>query len=397
MPLRRLQVTDFRCLQSVGLELDPQFTLISGPNASGKTSLLEAIYVLGRGRSFRTRRIEQLVRQGAERFVVFGEVDPIGPIQRSEGTEPIQPIQPLVLIEPGQSNAFSELPNSPQPPRVAERRVPVGVEGSASGVRARIGGAAASSLAELALVLPVQVIDPEVHALIEEGPNRRRQFLDWGVFHVERSFVGDWQRYRQALKQRNAALKAGQSPAAVSAWDGDLLRYGELLSNARVQYLALLSHHAEAIGRELLGLELALTYRAGWARDLSFAEALKLSRSHDQASGSTQVGPHRADLGIRLNGQAVKDRISRGQQKLLAAALLIAQLKLFPDDAPLRPTLLLDDPAAELDDDRLAGLIGEVSRHSVQLVVTTLNGEFSAFGAPGRRFGVSSGRVVVVL
>jgi DNA replication and repair protein RecF len=352
MPLRRLQVTDFRCLQSASLDLDPHFTLISGPNASGKTSLLEAMYVLGRGRSFRTRRLEQLIRQGAERFVVFGEIE------------------------------------SP------DRLIPVGVEGSATGIRARISGAPAASLAELALALPVQVIDPEVHALIEEGPSRRRRFLDWGVFHVKPSFVGDWQRYGQALKQRNAALKAGQSPAAISAWDGDLLRYGELLTEARSQYVTLLAEHAQAIGRSLLGMELELRYRAGWAKDLGFVQALQQSREHDQASGSTQVGPHRAELAILLNGLPVKDRISRGQQKLLAAALLIAQLKLFPESAPLRPSLLLDDPAAELDDERLAGLIREVSMHSVQLIVTTLNGEFAAFGAPGRRFRVSGGHIV---
>jgi DNA replication and repair protein RecF len=351
MPLRLLQVTDLRCLQAVTLELDPLFTLISGPNASGKTSLLEAIYILGRGRSFRTRRIEQLIRQDTERFVVFGEITS------------------------------------------TERLVPVGVEGSASGIRARIGGATVSSLAELALALPVQVIDPEVHALIEEGPNRRRRFLDWGVFHVEHSFIGHWQRYRQALKQRNAALKSRQPAAAVSAWDGDLLRYGALLSEARTRYVAALAPPAEAIGRSLLGMELGLSYRPGWSRERTFADALQQSQVHDQASGSTQVGPHRAELGIRLDGLPVKDRISRGQQKLLAAALLIAQLKLFPEDAPQRPSLLMDDPAAELDDERLAGLIREVSTHAVQLIVTTLNGEFSAFGAPGSRFGVNGGRV----
>jgi DNA replication and repair protein RecF len=351
--LRRVQVTDFRCLQSVALELDSRFTLISGANASGKTSLLEAIYVLGRGRSFRTRRLEHLIRHGTEQFVVFGDVD------------------------------------------TPERRIPVGVEGSASGIHARIGGENASSLAQLALALPVQIIDPEVHGLIEDGPSRRRRFLDWGVFqtfHVEQ-FITHWQRYRQALKQRNAALKSGQPAAAVSAWDGDLVRYGEMLTKARSEYVELLSHPAQVIGRSLLGMELDLSYRPGWARDQSFAEALQHARSHDQASGVTQVGPHRAELGIRLNGLPVKDRISRGQQKLLAAALLMAQLKLFPDSAPVRPSLLLDDPAAELDHHRLAGLIREVSGHSVQLIVTTLHGEFAAFGVPGRRFRVEAGRV----
>jgi DNA replication and repair protein RecF len=354
VPLRRVQVTDFRCLQSAALELDPRFTLISGPNASGKTSLLEALYVLGRGRSFRTRRLEHLIRQGTEQFIVFGEVE------------------------------------------TADRRVPLGVEGSAAGIRAKIAGAKASSLAELALLFPVQIIDPEVHHLIEEGPSRRRRFLDWGVFHVEQSFVGHWQRYRQALKQRNAALKSGQAPAVVGAWDGELLQYGELLTRARAHYVDLLGKHAAIIGRNLLGMELVLSYRPGWARDQSFAEALVKSSAHDRLNGATQVGPHRAELGIRLDGMGVKDRISRGQQKLLAASLLIAQLKLFPEDASIQPSLLLDDPAAELDDDRLAGLIREVSAHSVQLIVTTLHAEFSAFGSPGLKVRTEGGRVEVV-
>ena len=289
MALSRLQVTDFRCLQLADIHPDPQFTLISGQNASGKTSLLEAIYVLGRGRSFRTRRLEHLIRHGSTRFVVFAEVETL------------------------------------------TRRVPMGVEGSRNGIRAQIDGDKPSSLAELALLLPVQIIDPEVHHLIEEGPSRRRRFLDWGVFHVEQSFVGHWQRYQQVLKQRNAALKAHQPKAVVSVWDGDLVRSGELLSAARARYVTLLSPSAEAIGRNLLGMELSLSYRNGWLKGQSMAEALEQSWSHDLELGATQVGPHRAELSIRLDGTAVKDRISRGQQKLLAAALLIAQIKLFPE------------------------------------------------------------------
>lgn len=351
MALRRLQVTDFRCLQSAELELDPQFTLISGPNASGKTSLLEAIYVLGRGRSFRTRRLEHLIRVGSQRFVVFGEVE------------------------------------------MLERRVGLGVEGVPTGIRAKLGGAQLSSLAELASVLPVQIIDPEVHRLIEEGPSRRRRFLDWGVFHVEPGFVGYWQRYQQALKQRNAALKSHQPRAVTSAWDGDLVRYGEQLTAARIQYVAQLAEQARILARNLLSMELSLGYRPGWSHDMSFPEALQQSWAQDQEQGATHVGPQRAELSIRLDGVTVKDRISRGQQKLLAAALLMAQVKLFPSTSPVQPSLLLDDPAAELDNDRLAGLINEISGQAVQLIVTTLHGEFAALGAPGRKFRVDSGGV----
>lgn len=351
MTLARLQVTDLRCLQNVVVDLDSSFTLICGPNASGKTSLLEAIYVLGRGRSFRTRRLEHLIRRGTDRFVIFGEAS------------------------------------------TPDRLVPIGVEGSKLGVRARIGGVSAASLAELALAMPVQIVDPEVHKLIEDSPARRRRFMDWGVFHVEPQFVGHWQRFQQALKQRNAALKSRQPRAVTAAWDHDLLDFGELLSQARSQYVQRLREQAQKVGSELLGMDVDLQYRSGWAAGLSYAEALRQSWNTDQDRGVTQVGPHRADLSVHINGVLARDMVSRGQQKLLAAALLIAQLRLFPAESVVRPSLLLDDPAAELDDERLTRLIGEVAGQGMQLVVTTLHAGFAAFGAPGRSYRIREGQL----
>jgi DNA replication and repair protein RecF len=350
MALRRVQVSDFRCLQSVELEFDPRYTLISGPNAAGKTSLLEAIYVLGRGRSFRTRRLERLIRTGADRFVVFGEID------------------------------------------WASRRIALGLEGSDDGVRARMAGERAS-VAQLAPLLPAQIIDPEVHRLIEDGPAHRRRFLDWGVFHVEHQFLKYWQRYQHVLKQRNAALRARQPRTAVAAWDPELLKLGEEMTTSRSRYVESLGEAAHSVALRLLGMELRLVYRWGWSQDMTFAEALQHSAANEQEAGATQVGPQRAELSITLDGLAVKDRISRGQQKLLAATLLIAQLKLFPADAPIQPALLLDDPAAELDSERLADLIREVGAHAPQLIVTTLSGQLPAFGSPGRHYRLQAGSV----
>jgi DNA replication and repair protein RecF len=350
-----MQVTDFRCLHHGDIEFDRHFTLFSGPNAAGKTSLLEAIYVLGRGRSFRTRRLEHLIRTGSERFRVVGESE------------------------------------------VGSRRVTLGVEASAEGIRARIAGERVNSLADLAAFLPVQVIDPEVHRLIEEGPSRRRRFLDWGVFHVEPNFVDHWQKYGQVLRQRNAALRAGAARPVVSAWDAELTRYGSLVTDARTRYVALLAPVAVQVASKLLGLELNLSYRTGWLRDLDFAQALERSWRQDQELGSTQVGPQRAELAVKLDGALARDRISRGQQKLLAAVLLISQIKLFRPEAEVRPILLLDDPAAELDADRLASFIEEVSAQPLQLVVTTLNPDLASFaglGLPGRRYQLHQGAVV---
>src|SRR5512145_3033326 len=188
MSLRHLDVRDFRCIASAELDFDDRCNLISGPNASGKTSLLEAIFFLGRGRSFRTPRTETLIRKGAEELLVAGKLAAGG------------------------------------------RAPPLGVRYSRDGFEARAGGARIGSLAELAVTMPVQAIDPEVHRLVEEGPQERRRYLDWGVFHVEPRFVEQWRRYQRALKQRNAALRSDQPEAVVRAWDPELIDSGQIIA-----------------------------------------------------------------------------------------------------------------------------------------------------------------------
>lgn len=351
MGLHSLQVTDFRCLQQQGLELDPDFTFIWGSNASGKTSLLEAIYLLGRGRSFRTRRLDHLIRRGAERFVVFGESLSAG------------------------------------------RMVPMGVEGHEGKLRARIEGRNAEGLAELTLLLPAQIIDPEVHKLIEEGPGRRRRFLDWGVFHVEPSFVDHWSLYQQALRQRNAALKARQPRSVIAVWDPELVRHGEAMNQARGRYLELLKPHAMELGRQLLGREVGLQFRSGWLKGARLSEALERSWPVDSERGSTSVGPQRAELLILVDGVLARDHVSRGQQKLLAASLLLAQLRLFGRQSPARPMLLLDDPAAELDQRHMRLLIEAVHQPDVQLVVTSLSEHVDALNMPGTKLRIEEGRL----
>ena len=160
---------------------------------------------------------------------------------------------------------------------------------------------------------PVQVIDPEIHRLIEEGPNRRRRFIDWGVFHVERSFVEHWQRYQQTLRQRNAALKARQDRAVVTAWDVELVRYGELITEARRRYVALLapvaSHRGPAAAGS--GARPQPIVRDGPRNSICAWPWIEVSRG-TRSSVPRRPGPHRADLAIRLEGAAVKDRDLEG-------------------------------------------------------------------------------------
>lgn len=351
MTLARLEVDQFRCLERIRLRLDPRYNLFVGPNASGKTSLLEALFFLGRGRSFRTRRLERLVRQGQPRFQIVGWVE-------SAGATTV-----------------------------------LGIGGDRKGTEIRVGGAAAANSAELALHFPPQIIDPEVHKLLEEGPHRRRRFLDWGVFHVEPSFLETWQRYYRALKQRNAALKPGADARAARAWDAELIAAGLRLDDIRRSYLDLLAPMLAALGGRLLNLPVSLAYHAGWAAEEAFPAALEHSLERDRRYGLTHVGPHRADIAVRVDGHAARERVSRGQQKLVAAALTLAQLAVQEARTPGAGALLLDDPAAELDAASLARLLDVVRELSVQLFVTALRPDLPGLGAPGAMFHVEHGRV----
>jgi DNA replication and repair protein RecF len=349
MPLDRFRLADFRCIRAAELALDSSLTLITGPNGAGKTSLLEAIYLLGRGRSFRTAELNHLVRNGAERATVVGDVSK------------------------------------------EARLSTVGVEIVDNGLLARIGGRNASSLAELSVLLPVQVIEPGVHKLIEEGPQRRRRFLDWGVFHVEPRFLESWQRFHRALRQRNAALKHGASDDALRVWTDELLASGHAVHGYRAAYVAAItSHLAEAV-ESLMGESLQITYKQGWPADESLEAALTRSLPGDRQRGATGSGPHRADLVVRRLSGAARNSVSRGQQKLLAAALVIGQLRYHSASSGLLSTLLLDDPAAELDAERLKGFVAEVQKLRAQLVITALHDDFRPWAAAGRLFHVEQG------
>jgi DNA replication and repair protein RecF len=348
MSLVELTVEDLRCLNRAQLALHPRHNLIWGSNGSGKTSLLEAIFLLGRGRSFRTRNSERLIRHGQPHLVVFGRTDGV----------------------PSQA---------------------VGVQvNRGGGTVARIGGATASSLSELSQTFPVQVIDPGVHKLVEEGGYRRRRWLDWAVFHVEPGFVDLWVRYTRAVKQRNAALR--QQPAQAFVWDPEVARLGELISESRRHLLERLQPGWRESVAALSGLEVDLQYMRGWAQDVPLAQSLVDSRVRDQAKGMTHSGPHRADVLIRLQGRPAREVLSRGQQKLVAIAMTLAQIRLLQELAATTPTLLLDDPAAELDEPHLLRFIQEVNRLSCQLVLTSLQPQSDLFGTPERVFHVEQGR-----
>jgi DNA replication and repair protein RecF len=351
MALLSLEIRRFRCIEVAQIELDSRCTFIAGVNGSGKTSVLEAIHVLSCGHSFRSSKPDRLIKEGAQSFLTIGRVGNDG------------------------------------------RATVLGVEGSRETSEARINGRKAQGFAKLAAVLPTQVIDPEVHRLLEDGPKARRRFIDWGVFHVEPQFLDGWRRYQRALRQRNAALRAKLSRSEIAIWDGEFSLAGTVIANQRQQYLDSLQALVAEIAGVLLDLRVSLEHKPGWKEDIHLEQALNIAWKKDERYSLTTVGPHRADIAILVNGLPAKERISRGQQKLLASAMLLAQIlyRLKTETDPV--CLLLDDPAAELDVDNLKRLMDEIAKIPAQLVVTALDPRSMDRFMSGSMFHVERGHI----
>ena len=330
MPLSRVRITTLRCLREAELALHARRNYIYGPNGAGKTSLLEGMFVLGRGRSFRTRQMRRLVRHGEDGFAVFGEVDVDG----------------------------------------ADRRL--GVAYRAGRLEKKIDGQPAVGMAQLASLLPVHAIDPSMHAIVEGGPSERRRFLDWGVFHVEPGYLDAWKSYRRVLSQRNAALKRSAANAELRPWSSALAEAGVVVDASRQRYLERLAPLVSELGRRLLDRPLDLEYRRGWVGEQRLDDALTAAEPRDRQAGTTEAGPHRADLVLRLDERRVQDEASRGQQKLTAAALILGQVAVESAERPRRSVLLVDDPAAELDARSLERLLAAIAGLPAQLVFTAL-------------------------
>lgn len=351
MTLRKVRIASLRCLREADLTLDPRRSYIYGPNGAGKTSILEGLFLLSRGRSFRTRQIRRLVQHDAETLTVYGEIG------TAHGT----------------------------------RRL--GVSYRDGRLDKHVDGEPASSTAALAALLPVHILDPSIHQLVEGGPSERRRFLDWGVFHVEHDYLPAWKKYRRILSQRNAALKRRASAAELRPWTEALIVAADIVDAARRRYVFDLAPRAALAAQALVGRSLELTYRAGWREGMAFADALAAAEPRDRQLGTTEVGPHRADLVLDLDGRRVEDEASRGQQKLTAAALVLAQVEAGGRRQAASNVLLVDDPAAELDSRALGRLLELLADTPAQLVLTGLSEQQLAPPANFPVFHVERGEV----
>ncbi len=329
MKLIRLRATGLRNLEDLDLRPGPGITVFHGANASGKTSLLEAIHILSCGKSFRTAQLAKAIQYEKESTQVFGELEtPAGSI-------------------------------------------PLGIEFTREqGLRRmRAAGASVPRLSDFASFMPLVTIHQESHRLLSGGPQYRRQFVDWGLFHVEQAFMPVWQRYRRALKQRNALLQRGGG--GLSAWNQELAASGQEIDRMRRQMLATFIPQFQRMTDLLGGASgIELIYRGGWRDGTDLEQVLQEALEGDSACGYTRHGPHRADIEFRRGRAAARDDLSRGQLKTLVCAAAMAQAMTFISATGRKVILLIDDLTAELDDAHSRRLLDRIAEMDLQTFIT---------------------------
>jgi len=328
MRVKSLNIINLRNISSAQIDLDPCLNCFIGDNGAGKTSILEALSVLSKGRSFRTGQISSL----------------IGPVGGS--------FQVVSRIE-SWAGDFHQL----------------GMERDEDHWSARHNGADVTSLSELTELLPHVVLEPNSHTLVSGPPEGRRRYLDWGAFHVEHNFLMLWRRYNRVLKQRNAALKQANR-MIVESLDAQFVLLGEKLHLAR-------QNHAERLNVALQeqlsvfceSLEgISMSYKKGWSGD-SLAEAIEVSNLRDIERGTTGPGPHKADLILAINGVPARERLSRGEQKAMTAALMMAQAQMISESGEI-PFLMLDDLSSELDENHFGKVLAAGLDLGAQILLT---------------------------
>jgi len=312
MPLKQLKIQHIRNLDSASLAPLSRINILYGDNGSGKTSVLEAIHFLGLTRSFRNAQFRHLVTEGQPGALVFAQADP---------------------LDSGQTR-------------------PLGVERHTDGqVRARYAGTSLSAT-ELAGLLPIQVINSDTFDLLDGSPGARRQFLDWGAFHADSTFIQHWRGFKRALKQRNSLLKCGKiDPRVRRVWDAEFVHYAEHMTELRHAYIDQLRPDFEAALSALShGLEVRLLFSPGWDRSKGLEALLDESFERDLRQGFTHLGPQRADLRFKVGTLNAADRLSRGQKKLVVSAFRLAQGALFHRLSKRACIYLIDDLPSELDE-----------------------------------------------
>lgn len=356
--LQSLSVRGLRVLSALELELGRGLNVFVGENGVGKTSILEALSLLSRGRSFRGGGAEVWIQHGAERLQLGATVEVGGRLHR------------------------------------------LGLERRRQGVQVRVDGEAAGGLAALARWCPVLIFEPETHELISGAAEHRRSLLHWLMFHVEPVFAEQWKRFQRALQQRNAALRAECSEAELDGWDDVLVDAAEAVGALEQAWLPQIRSAWLAAGGQLLPHlgAAAFAFDPGW-EGADLGPSLRRLRGRDRALGYTTQGPHRSDWSLSFARAPRRESLSRGQQKLACIACLLGAARVYAEQQGEMPIFAIDDLFSELDQSHQRRVLECLQAAELQLWVSGVESTpaLSAWTAERRVFHVEPGGRVTQL
>lgn len=334
MHINSLTLQNFRNLATKTLKFHPKINYITGKNGAGKTSLIESIYFLSRGKSFRENKINYLLRKDSDFFQIIGNIDRQNQIH-------------IVGIEKTNKNQIL-----------------------------RHNGENISSFNKLTKLFPLDIINSDRFALIDQSPEYRRKYLNYGLFYYDNNFISAWQSYQKALKNRNAALKNKWAIEYVSPFHNILEQSANAICQLIQEYLPKLTDKINYFHHQLGKFApITLEFKKGWSNNQSLAEILNQNYQKDLQTKQTSQGIHRSDLRFYTEQGDVAHWFSRGEQKTLITALILAQNQLIADKIQINPLIFIDDITAELDIDRQKQLLQFLMQGKNQLFISQINGK----------------------
>ena len=391
MYLSRLTLNNFRNLVELELELPPGVVVFFGPNAQGKTTLLEAVYLLAIARSFRAENEREVLNF---RAAADGGQGLVGGTVEKEGER----LQVFVGYRSARTAAAEELPvgnsNHTGPTGFSVRK-----EIRVSRVR--------RTAAELVGTVNAVLFSADDLRLVQGPPSQRRRFLDILISQADTRYLRGLLRYQKVVQQRNQLLRMLQSGRAatdeLAYWDDELVKEGSWITWRRLEVIrdlavACAQHHAQLAGP---GEDLQVAYRPSVppgdttsATEDQFRQSLAAAEQRDQATANTTVGPHRDDFDLLINHLDMGAFASRGQARTLALALRLAEASYLASLRGEAPILLLDDVLSEMDAERRRRVLEKTSQYEQTLITATdLEPMREFFGPAAKYFRVAGGGV----
>ena len=324
--IKNLHIYNLRNIIAEKILFESGINVIYGDNGSGKSTVLEALYILGSGNSYRAREASLLIKHDACEYTVFAKT-------------------------------------------FAEKKISVqkNLKGSS---RIKIDSESYQSSSSLAYLLPTQIIYQDVFQIIDSGSAKRRNLLNWGCFHLYKQYLKFVKQYNYNLKQRNFLLRHKHDDALLfNAYENNMAQAAHEIDLIRQSFYKLWQPLFHATNLKLTDKLCDLEYYKGWKDNIPLEKLLHDNRKNDKRKGFTQFGPHSADLIINVLGKKARHNLSRGQQKMVLTALKFSQAELVDKNC----LYLIDDICSETDNQHLSKLLSYISSIKDQVVITAIN------------------------